>query len=275
MTVARTLSVGLNGVGVALMVVVFSATGGITGGEAAVAGGTAAVSQTLLTAVFGEQALRDLVSRAGMTCAGPVRGLYARGRAGPERCRLAGMPSAGLAPELRRVAGLVADEAGSDPGVGSLSARRGRGLGRGRVPPPPPVEQRRAPRSATRSLWCCSATSVAARLWAARRGDSGGRPFPRAVRHGNASHGRGARRADGRRKSTLYNWLCGAELSTDGARRPDGWERRTGARGARRARLLDWLRIRRRHEVAEADERLDGLVLLDLPHFDSTVAAHR
>jgi hypothetical protein len=29
---------------------------------------------------------------------------------------LAGMPSAGLAPELRRVAGLVADEAGSDPG---------------------------------------------------------------------------------------------------------------------------------------------------------------
>ena len=62
--VARTLSTGINGVGVALMVAVFSQTGGITGGEAAVAGGTAAVSQAVLTAVFGEQAVRDLAREA-------------------------------------------------------------------------------------------------------------------------------------------------------------------------------------------------------------------
>lgn len=59
---ARALSFGINSVGVALMVAVFSSTGGITGGEAAVAGGTAAVSQTVLSAVFGEQAVRDLVT---------------------------------------------------------------------------------------------------------------------------------------------------------------------------------------------------------------------
>lgn len=114
-TVARTLSVGLNGVGVALMVAVFSATGGITGGEAAVAGGTAAVSQTLLTAVFGEQALRDLVKQSRDDLR---RRLYVAFTPEVERfdALLAGMPSAGLAPELRRVAGLVADDAGSDPG---------------------------------------------------------------------------------------------------------------------------------------------------------------
>ncbi len=63
-TLARTLSTGINGVGVALMVAVFSQTGGITGGEAAVATGTAAVSQAVLTAVFGEQAVRDLARNA-------------------------------------------------------------------------------------------------------------------------------------------------------------------------------------------------------------------
>ena len=64
LTLARTLSTGINGIGVALMVVVFSQTGGVTGTEAAVATGTAAVSQTVLTAVFGEQAVRDLARAA-------------------------------------------------------------------------------------------------------------------------------------------------------------------------------------------------------------------
>lgn len=62
--VARGLSLGVNGIGVALMMSVFATTGGLTGGEVAVAGGTAAVSQALLTAVFGEQAIRDLSANA-------------------------------------------------------------------------------------------------------------------------------------------------------------------------------------------------------------------
>jgi hypothetical protein len=63
-SVARGLSVGVNSIGVALMIAVFASTGGLTGGEFAVAGGTAAVSQTLLAAVFGEQAVRDLARDA-------------------------------------------------------------------------------------------------------------------------------------------------------------------------------------------------------------------
>ncbi len=63
-TTARVLAFGVNSVGVALMIVLFSQTGGITGGEVAVASGTAAVSQALLNALFGEQAVRDLADRA-------------------------------------------------------------------------------------------------------------------------------------------------------------------------------------------------------------------
>lgn len=61
---ARTLSLGINTIGVSLMVVLFAHTGGITGGEVAVAGGTATVSQALLTALFGESAVRDLARQA-------------------------------------------------------------------------------------------------------------------------------------------------------------------------------------------------------------------
>lgn len=61
---ARALSLGINTIGVSLMVVMFAHTGGITGGEVAVAGGTATVSQALLTALFGENAVRDLARQA-------------------------------------------------------------------------------------------------------------------------------------------------------------------------------------------------------------------
>ena len=61
---ARILAYGINGVGVALMIVLFAQTGGLTGGEVAVASGTAALSQTLLNALFGEQAVRDLTDSA-------------------------------------------------------------------------------------------------------------------------------------------------------------------------------------------------------------------
>ncbi len=63
-TTARVLAFGVNGIGVALMIVLFAQTGGVTGGEVAVASGTAALSQTLLNALFGEQAVRDLAAEA-------------------------------------------------------------------------------------------------------------------------------------------------------------------------------------------------------------------
>jgi hypothetical protein len=63
-TVGRALSLGVNATGAALMITVFAHTGGLTGGEVVVAGGTAAVSQRVLEAVFGDQAVRSLTAAA-------------------------------------------------------------------------------------------------------------------------------------------------------------------------------------------------------------------
>ncbi len=61
---ARLLSVGVNVVGAALMIVIFASTAGLTGGEVAVAGGTAVLAQRVLEAVFGDDAVRRMTSRA-------------------------------------------------------------------------------------------------------------------------------------------------------------------------------------------------------------------
>ena len=63
-TQARWLSFGVNGLGAALMVVVFSMTAGLSGLEIGIAGGTAVVGQRLLEAVFGEDAVRRLAQQA-------------------------------------------------------------------------------------------------------------------------------------------------------------------------------------------------------------------
>jgi energy-coupling factor transporter ATP-binding protein EcfA2 len=62
---ARFLAYGVNGLAVALMIVVFAHTGGmLVGAEAGVAGGAAVIGQKLLEAVFGDQAVRRLAERA-------------------------------------------------------------------------------------------------------------------------------------------------------------------------------------------------------------------
>jgi len=61
---ARVLSFGVNGAGLAVMVAVFAQTGGLTGTEVAVAGGTSALGQKVLEAVFGDAAVRGLAARA-------------------------------------------------------------------------------------------------------------------------------------------------------------------------------------------------------------------
>lgn len=64
-TTARLLAFGINGIGVMLMLVVFSATGGmLAGAEIGVAGGSAIVAQRVLEAVFGDQAVRSLAAKA-------------------------------------------------------------------------------------------------------------------------------------------------------------------------------------------------------------------
>jgi energy-coupling factor transporter ATP-binding protein EcfA2 len=61
---ARVLSLGVNGLGVTLMIFVFASTGGLTGIEVGIAGGSAVLAQRLLEAVFGEDAVRRLAMQA-------------------------------------------------------------------------------------------------------------------------------------------------------------------------------------------------------------------
>jgi hypothetical protein len=61
---ARYLAFGVNGLGLLVMIVVFAHTAGLTGGEVVVAGGASALSQKLLEAVLGDQAVRSLAQNA-------------------------------------------------------------------------------------------------------------------------------------------------------------------------------------------------------------------
>lgn len=107
---ARGLSLGINAAGVALMLAVFSSTGGITGGEVAVAGGTAAVGQAMLSAVFGDQAVRGLVKQAAEDLKTRVHATAAaQGLIVLEALEV--MPSHENGQHLRTLARKVADEA--------------------------------------------------------------------------------------------------------------------------------------------------------------------
>ncbi|HEX2411674.1 MAG TPA: YfjP family GTPase [Solirubrobacteraceae bacterium] len=72
-------------------------------------------------------------------------------------------------------------------------------------------------------------------------------------------------------KSTLFNALAGRDLVAVGVRRPTT-SATTAAVWGFAPELLDWLEIHGRHAVAGDPE---GLVLLDLPDFDSVETSHR
>ena len=61
---ARFLSLGVNAAAVMLMVAAFSLTGGLTGIEAGIAGGSGVVGTKLLESIFGEDAVRRMATRA-------------------------------------------------------------------------------------------------------------------------------------------------------------------------------------------------------------------
>lgn len=60
----RMIAGGINVVTVSLMVAAFTMTGGLTGVEVGIAGASAALSQTILEAVFGERTVRSLAQQA-------------------------------------------------------------------------------------------------------------------------------------------------------------------------------------------------------------------
>ena len=76
-TKARIAAFGVNGVGVALMLVAFVHTGGLVGAEVGVAGGTAVLAQRVLEAVFGDDAVRRLAKKAKDDLDARVEGLLA------------------------------------------------------------------------------------------------------------------------------------------------------------------------------------------------------
>lgn len=85
--------------------------------------------------------------------------------------------------------------------------------------------------------------------------------------------------ATGSGKSSLFNAVSGAEIATAAARRPTTSEPLAGIWGADGSEpLLDWLDVRNRHHAVPVPGFADdgtGLILLDLPDFDSTRAANR
>lgn len=83
--------------------------------------------------------------------------------------------------------------------------------------------------------------------------------------------------ATGSGKSSLFNALVGADIAQAGMRRPTTSTPTAAVWGSEPAgELLDWLSVGKRHQVeGSADASLDGLVLVDLPDFDSRESAHR
>ncbi|MDT0202743.1 ABC transporter [Nocardioides sp. AE5] len=117
---ARFLAYGVNGLAVALMVIVFASTAGVTGAEVGIAGGSAVLGQKLLEAVFGDQAVRSLAARARKDLDDRVARLFAI-----EQERFTGMVDAlaldPAAPEqVRAAARRVTDERFARQGRGSL-----------------------------------------------------------------------------------------------------------------------------------------------------------
>jgi GTP-binding protein EngB required for normal cell division len=89
--------------------------------------------------------------------------------------------------------------------------------------------------------------------------------------------------ATGSGKSSLFNALVGSEVATVGARRPTTSTPTAGIWGQEPVgHLLTWLGVGSRHFVTAhspaattAAGGMEGLVLLDLPDFDSREATHR
>ena len=77
-TNARIAAYGVNGIGLFLMLVSFAHTGGVlVAPEVAIAGGTTALAQKVLEAIFGDQAVREMSAQARTLLLERVRDIYA------------------------------------------------------------------------------------------------------------------------------------------------------------------------------------------------------
>ena len=290
--VARTAAYAVNAMGLAVMVAVFASTAFIpTGLEVAAAGGTTVAAQKVLEAIFGDQAIRTLADRA--------------------RRDLLVLVDRLLDEELARyLEQLAAVEVGAEPGARLRAAGAG-----GRTGPRPHRTHHRRPdrpgggavsnltgkvRDALRGGRLIDADRLLNRLEAVdrfRRAVDGLLPEqPLGAAHTlvERAEARLALSRDhtvvalagatGSGKSSLFNALARFEMSPVGVRRPTTgvthacvWGPLAGA-----SQLLDWVGVLPRHRFVresalDGDDELalHGLVLLDLPDFDSVQRAHR
>jgi energy-coupling factor transporter ATP-binding protein EcfA2 len=75
--IAQVAALGVNAVGVAVMLAVFVHTAGLTGTEFGIAAGTAVLNQKLLEAIFGEGAMGELIARARARLGALLTSLFA------------------------------------------------------------------------------------------------------------------------------------------------------------------------------------------------------
>ncbi|MFV0463722.1 MAG: dynamin family protein [Nostocoides sp.] len=80
-TNARIAAYGVNGIGLFLMLLVFTHTAGLSGAEVGIAAGTTALAQKVLEAIFGDQAVRSMAAKARTMLLERVEALYAEEQA--------------------------------------------------------------------------------------------------------------------------------------------------------------------------------------------------
>jgi hypothetical protein len=104
---ARGASIGVNAIGVGVMLATFIHTAGLTGTEVGIAAGTAFLNQKLLSALFGEAAMVELISRARARLEAALAATFAEEQGRFEALVPAPAELETLADDLRRVAGDV------------------------------------------------------------------------------------------------------------------------------------------------------------------------
>ena len=116
---ARVMSIGLNVVTVALMLVVFASTAGLSGGELAIAGGSAVVGQKLLETIFGEDAVRRMARHAREDLNARVHVLFEQEEARYDEL-VGSLASGTTSDEMRRTARLAAAAVREEAGVAAI-----------------------------------------------------------------------------------------------------------------------------------------------------------
>ena len=264
-TLARGASVGVNVLGTSVMLGTFLHTGGLTGAEVGVVAATAFLNQKLLSALFGEAAMVELIEAAKRRLEDALATTFEEERSRFDRL----LPATEELPQLARELRLAAADA-SRPADHRLLKVATSGV----------LEA--ALEGADDPLRAC----LAGLLEAADAADGSGAGHqcgaggPRRRRERPGFPGNAYVLAfvggTGVGKSSLLNGLAGAAVSAASVRRPTTTSPIAWVPAAERAALvplLAWIGVEDVREHAGPD--LGTVAILDLPDMDSVAAEHR